>query len=74
MRSFATLQRAQKMVLLAALLLAPVIGFAALATHDLAGTARSSPATMGALEVQTATAPAGVAAPTGLALSIQRAG
>lgn len=69
-----TSQHAQRMLLLSVLAFAPALGFAALATYDLAGTKRASPPTMGALEVQTVTAPVGVAPPTGLALIIERTG
>lgn len=61
-----------RIALLGLLQLLPVLAIAALASHDLSGAARAKPTTMGALE---ASAPAtGLAAPTGLTVTIQRMG
>lgn len=64
----------RKAALLTSLQLSPALALAALATHDLAGTLRSAPTTMGALEITPAVADAGVLAPAGLALTVQRLG
>lgn len=62
----------RSVALLGLLQLLPVLAIAALASHDLSGAARATPTTMGALE---ASVPAvGLAAPTGLTLTIQRIG
>lgn len=60
----------REVILLAALQFAPVLAVAALATHDLAGTSRATPTTMGALEVMQDVGD--VLAPAGLVLTVQR--
>jgi len=57
-----------RLLLLAALQAAPVAAVAGLASYDLLGAPRSSPTTMGALEVDTAVAQL----PTPTGLTIQR--
>lgn len=62
-------QKACRLLLLAALQTAPIAAIAGLASYDLLGAPRSSPTTMGALEVDTAVA-SQLPTPTGL--TIQR--
>jgi len=64
--------RKKKLALLTLLQLSPALALAALATHDLSGTARKSPTTIGALEAKADTV--GVEKPVGLKLTILRNG
>ncbi|HEY8554979.1 MAG TPA: hypothetical protein VIL43_10620 [Burkholderiales bacterium] len=64
--------RRTKLALLTLLQLSPALAIAALASHDLSGTARKSPTTMGALEAKAENG--GVEKPVGLKLTILRNG
>ncbi len=62
-----TLKGTRHLLVLAALL-SPITAVAALATNDIAGTARTGPTTIGAMESIGAVGTAALPAPTGLAV------